>query len=299
VSGASILGYPVNEKGVRFMRNIAKKKKKGLTLIEILISLTILAIIVIPISNLVLSSVKLNKSGEDKQKAVTIAQQIIEELKAAPKLESSMELSNGLTLTAIEGSTDSYQGTKLINNEFTAAVTVSPKTGSGAVSQPTSTLSYDADILIGGNDSTGLTAQFKEDIIPYNIKWDSVRIENKTDKIYITLETTAGSTVTKSYTRTNNAVRIQFGEKTSFTGSNVLAVKASNSLSGSFSVYFEENSSAKIKYTLENLAGQIRKYNTTVYTAAQAAMERAYEIQINVSKRGSMIYTAKAFKTMF
>jgi prepilin-type N-terminal cleavage/methylation domain-containing protein len=281
------------------MRLKINGKKKGLTLIEVLISLTILSIIVIPISNLVLSSVKLNKSGEDKQKAVTIAQQIIEEVKAAPKLEGSMILSNGLTLMAVEGSTGSYQGTQLINNEFTAVVTVNSKSGTGEASLPASAVSYDADLLIEGNDSTGLTAKFKDDITPYYIKWDSIKIENASDKIYVTAVTTAGSTITKYYNRVYSAVRIVFSENTNFTGSNVLAVKALNSLSGSFSVYFEANSKSKINYTIENLGGQIKKYNTTVYSAGQAALNTAYEIEVKVSKKGSIIYSAKAFKTMF
>jgi prepilin-type N-terminal cleavage/methylation domain-containing protein len=281
------------------MRNTPTKKKKGLTLIEILISLTILSIIVIPISNLVLSSVKLNKSGEDKQKAVTIAQQIIEELKAAPKLESSMILSNGLSLMAAEGLPDSYQGTQLINNEFTAVVAVNSKSTSGTVSQSASTVSYDADLLIEGNESTGLNVKFKDDITIYNIKWDSIRIDNATDKIYVSAVTTVGGTITKSYNRVNGAVRLQFSENTNFTGTNVLAVKALNSLSESFSVYFETNSKSKINYTLENLGGQIKKYNTTVYSAGQLALDNTYEIEVKVSKKGSIIYTAKAFKTMF
>ena len=53
-------------------------KKKGLTLIEIIISLAILSIVVIPIGNLALTSVKIEKDSEAKLKANTLAQQIIE-----------------------------------------------------------------------------------------------------------------------------------------------------------------------------------------------------------------------------
>ena len=56
-------------------------KKKGLTLIEIIISLAILSIIVIPLGNLALTSVKMEKDSEVKLRANTVAQQIIEYIK--------------------------------------------------------------------------------------------------------------------------------------------------------------------------------------------------------------------------
>jgi Type II secretory pathway, pseudopilin PulG len=58
-----------------------KKKKKGLTLIETLIAFTILTFVLTPMMMIINSSVKTNKSGEDKQKTLYIAQKYAEEFK--------------------------------------------------------------------------------------------------------------------------------------------------------------------------------------------------------------------------
>lgn len=62
-------------------------KKKGLTLIEVLISLLILVIIVPPALLMVFSSVKINKNAEDSQKALYIAQQCIEDIKSTNNMD--------------------------------------------------------------------------------------------------------------------------------------------------------------------------------------------------------------------
>lgn len=57
-------------------------KKKGMTLIEIIISMMIITIMLIPILGLVINSVKNNSSGEAKQKATLAGQQIFENIKS-------------------------------------------------------------------------------------------------------------------------------------------------------------------------------------------------------------------------
>ena len=57
-------------------------KKKGTTLIEVLISVAIFSIVSIPLSMMVISSIANNKKGENEQYAVSSAQQIIERLRA-------------------------------------------------------------------------------------------------------------------------------------------------------------------------------------------------------------------------
>ena len=53
-------------------------KNKGLTLIEIIISLAILSIIIIPISSMALSSTKINVESEYRLKALALAQEVME-----------------------------------------------------------------------------------------------------------------------------------------------------------------------------------------------------------------------------
>lgn len=59
-----------------------KKKKKAMTLIEIIISIGIFAILAVPISTMILKVVDINKQGEYKQQSINYGQEIIEKLKS-------------------------------------------------------------------------------------------------------------------------------------------------------------------------------------------------------------------------
>ena len=63
------------------MKNRKFKAKKGMTLIEVIISVTLLSILIVPISGFMISSLKNNIASEKKQEATYIGQKILEELK--------------------------------------------------------------------------------------------------------------------------------------------------------------------------------------------------------------------------
>jgi len=69
------------------MKNNKVKAKKGMTLIEVIISVALLAILIIPLSSLVMSSLKNNINAEDMQKASYIGQKVLEELKAYDEIK--------------------------------------------------------------------------------------------------------------------------------------------------------------------------------------------------------------------
>lgn len=83
----------------------SRKSKKGFTLLEVIISFALISIILIPIANLVLTSVKINKSTENKQQAKAVLQETIENIKAIDNLSSfiSKPLNNGITLSEATG----------------------------------------------------------------------------------------------------------------------------------------------------------------------------------------------------
>ncbi|WP_346879418.1 type II secretion system protein [Clostridium sp. UBA3061] len=79
----------------------SRKSKKGFTLLEVIISFALISIILIPIANLVLTSVKINKSTENKQQAKAVLQETIENIKAIDNFSSALSkpLNNGITLS--------------------------------------------------------------------------------------------------------------------------------------------------------------------------------------------------------
>lgn len=56
-----------------------KKVRKGVTLIEVVIAIVIIAIMMIPIGNIVMKTIRVNKDAEAKQKATNIAQKALDE----------------------------------------------------------------------------------------------------------------------------------------------------------------------------------------------------------------------------
>ncbi|MEG1870619.1 MAG: prepilin-type N-terminal cleavage/methylation domain-containing protein [Peptostreptococcaceae bacterium] len=72
-------------------KNIKSRKcKKGFTLLEVIIAFALISIFIIPISNLVLSSVKINKQTENKQQAKAVLQDMVEDIKAIEDLSTAI-----------------------------------------------------------------------------------------------------------------------------------------------------------------------------------------------------------------
>lgn len=83
----------------------SRKSKKGFTLLEVIISFALISIILIPIANLVLTSVKINKSTENKQQAKAVLQETVENIKAIDNFSSALSkpLNNGIILSETTG----------------------------------------------------------------------------------------------------------------------------------------------------------------------------------------------------
>lgn len=83
-----------------------KQKKKGSTLLEIVISLAIIGIIMIPLGGALVTSVKSNKMGEIKQESKLISQEIIEKVRSIgdvknTTLQIGKEQSDGIEIKQV------------------------------------------------------------------------------------------------------------------------------------------------------------------------------------------------------
>ena len=76
------------------MKNNKLRSKKGMTLIEIIISVALLSILIVPLSTMVTSSLKNKEQAADKQKATYIGQKILEELKSYDDITVTVDGSN-------------------------------------------------------------------------------------------------------------------------------------------------------------------------------------------------------------
>jgi Tfp pilus assembly protein PilV len=96
------------------MRNKVKFKK-GAALLEVIIAITVLSIIIIPISNIVINSIKTNKMSERKQIGSFEGQKLLEEFKSYDKIsvdvDGNFKLSSGNEMNADIVDKDKYLGT--------------------------------------------------------------------------------------------------------------------------------------------------------------------------------------------
>lgn len=138
------------------MNNRKRKKKRGTTLLEIVIALAIIGIMMLPLANSLLTSVKANKKGEEVQSSKLLAQQIVESLRV------QNDIKNGSVVMA-GGEFDISEVIAVTNNEFTIK-SKNPING------------YDVDGHIKGDNIVNLNSS------PY---LDTTNIKNKLGALLI------------------------------------------------------------------------------------------------------------------
>ncbi|MDY4078174.1 MAG: type II secretion system protein [Clostridium sp.] len=77
-------------------------KRKGYTLLEVILSVALIALLLIPISNMIMTAMKSNKRADIRQDGAVVGQQLLEELKTYDNFSTStpnFTLLDGTTLT--------------------------------------------------------------------------------------------------------------------------------------------------------------------------------------------------------
>lgn len=153
-----------------------RKAKKGVTLIETIISVALLAILIVPLSNVVLATFKTNKDGELKQKASFIGQKVLEEMEAYDELKlkndgsnNFFELLDGDKITEDTSVANSYSGSfnrSNLGNNFRVVLTVVKDND----------FSYNSENANNGYD---LSYKLSQDIAPGTQKYISQGIETR------------------------------------------------------------------------------------------------------------------------
>ena len=159
-------------------------KKKGTTLIEVLISIAIFSIVIIPLSMMVISSIANNKKGENKQYAVSVAQQIIEQLRAnnatnpgivTIKTDKTYELKFPDMPVTTPGHDRRYLVSKSdVGNGLEATVNFERKLAYESESTTNTVVEYDLSIIMDANSIT-VTGTNAADItgdVSYNLTGD-------------------------------------------------------------------------------------------------------------------------------
>ncbi|MFT5875343.1 MAG: type II secretory pathway pseudopilin PulG, partial [Clostridium sp.] len=243
-------------------------KKKGETLIEVLISISIFAIVSIPLIMIVLSAITNNKRGENKQYAVAVAQQIIEQLRAdgttTPNIVTvktdiaTYDLKFPHTPGTSPGHDISYVvSNENVGNSFTANVNFERKLPYD--SQTSNGVNYDLSIqmdkdsvIVTGTNSDGSTGD-----ITYNGLTNDLKICNMADHT-IQLKDNGTNNFLGTYTPTDGLVdNIKVSYKSDY-GPHKITFENNAATSLSVYIFKQEN---KYANTYTNSSGSIKFYD--------------------------------------
>lgn len=269
-----------------------KLKKRGMTLIEVIISIAILSIVIVPISNMALTSVKINKEAEDKQQAVLKAQQILEEIKSITILKSfqNVNLSNGITL---QNNGTSFQGNNIDPKGNGVEIDISPKDGLSFQGPVTNNIDFATELTVDGTNSSSTVKISNNNVLG--------AIENKT--LFLTFEGSnisidTGTEGSRQHitTYTLEATKnIKVNIASTYTCDNT-DINIYNNTSEVVSVYVDKKQGASGGYTVNNKGGIVRNYMN--YSSETGNSEQVYLITISIYKNNGRIYQLKGYKSI-
>jgi len=275
------------------MRRI-KRKKKAMTLIEVLVSLAIFSIVIIPLSLLILASVRNNVASENTQQAVSKAQMLIEEIRANNDLGNDRVTVKNGTITLVkktglaQGSIEYIALKQDIGDKFKADINIKRK------------LSYNANTAVNALNSYDLTIIYKDGNLTVNghsIATDysgNVQINCKSleddsginkDVIYI------NGDKTHLYNRINTNVLIYLESDTAHITS------VDNRFSNPVSIYTKyDNQAAQDNNTVDVLFGNVYVYGNNLMSQNTTDTDGIYDIKIDIYKAGkeTSVYGTKA-----
>lgn len=290
-----------------------RTKKKGFTLVEVVVSITILAIIVSPILSMVLTSVKINKESEDKQKALYIAQQIVEQQKANPNIIVGTTTTTAIdfTVTKTIAELPEYKFPDADSNNGGSdadGVDNKPKTFSeikyDVKLQVTST--EDGTILnITYHDKNDINDSYKE--FKLDKSANVLNITNYDGYIIINVNKDNDSTI-EDDTNKVTGYKVDSSEDTKMANVVIeyntdtqpdIDIHGLNNCDKDLVFYFATSKKEEFNYSLINDGGKIKSYYNIFSADSQNSYSnnsRVYRIDIEVSNKGKSIQKITAFK---
>jgi prepilin-type N-terminal cleavage/methylation domain-containing protein len=280
---------------------------KGFTLMEVIITIALLAIVIVPFSNLVLNSFLITNNAKIKQEATNIAQKYMEKIKADTNIDFD-NISDGLeTLSEASYPTSSENGFTIkyfITRDENYRV-ITPVVGVDInvydyrfeiSQQPNGVIVYDKNNWINAEEK--IIPNFKITNNPTNITYKINDIEK---------------TINKTKAENENViVRVDINRNFSDglpansplnNPDNTLIVTAENKCSGSFIFYFVKgaNLQTDVKCEIVNLGGSIIKYDNLKNAnigSSSGPKSRLYKIKVEVEKKGQKVVN-ESYRTFY
>lgn len=252
------------------------KKKKAFTLVELIIAIAVLAIISIPITNMVVTTVKMNKETEDKQQATFIGEEIVEKIKSVTDEEiinlNKVSLAgSSLAMGKVEGKVDwfniygEYKGFKVEGTFKPDESYVFVKTSETSKTPE----NYDVEIkmengkiYLGDSNIYIPNTDEKLEIIIDNEK---IRLNN-----YIDISSTSNKKIKVFLSNLEN---------------NLWDVIIKNNINEAFNIYIIKEDGTEGECTVDNIGGPMNIYSNIYSTkVVYNNSSRLYNINLKLSK---------------
>lgn len=310
---------------------LLKAKKKGVTLLEILISIAILAIVSIPVAGMLTTAVRTNKNGEDKQKATLMGQQILEEIRVTDDFSRAVTLSGFLTINLSPGTPSTVcTGT---NDGFLVSVNLK-KDNSIQFTEDTEEKKMDGNLYIKYEDLSGnINVSNNEGFLSSGNTGDTINdsfqasvdnkiiIENRNDKIIVSLKASNVISEKLSFLKKDEAdksgnIKINLMDYECY---NKLKVEVINNVTDNVaspvSLYLDKtNSKAYVDppgtepkktdtrvVSIENSVGTLKRYNNVISEdeSNDKKMGSVYNVEVKVSKDSKDLFIGEAIKNIY
>ncbi|SCK00894.1 Tfp pilus assembly protein PilV [uncultured Clostridium sp.] len=274
---------------------IIRCKKKGMTLIEAIISVALLSVLIIPISGLVMTSINTNKRAEIKQEATYIGQKLLEEMKVYDEIilgvTKEFQLLNGQKITKV-GESDNFVG-KFIVDKYDVELSLNKD----------NQFVYDNNIVsneINTNEMDVVVEFVSNNTIKYNnvnyVISDNLTIKtpnNDTDELeVINGNGTVIFKVTKASERKN---KILFVINNDFKGD--VNIDFHNERDEEVSIYVKKNSAVTGNLNINAFRGKIRIYNN-INNKDKNKIGNLYNINVVVKNKGNELFKGEVLQNI-
>lgn len=274
---------------------IIRCKKKGMTLIEAIISVALLSVLIIPISGLVMTSINTNKRAEIKQEATYIGQKLLEEMKVYDEIilgvTKEFQLLNGQKITKV-GESDNFVG-KFIVDKYDVELSLNKD----------NQFVYDNNIVsneINTNEMDVVVEFVSNNTIKYNnvnyVISDNLTIKtpnNDTDELaVINGDGTVIFKVTKASERKN---KILFVINNDFKGD--VNIDFHNERDEEVSIYVKKNSAITGNLNINAFRGKIRIYSN-INNEDKNKIGNLYNINVVVKNKGNELFKGEVLQNI-
>lgn len=267
-----------------------KKKKRGVTLIELIISIAILSIIIAPIGSMVITSAKINKSSENRQKGTYNGQRVLEQIKNIKatnqeNLEQAIVTNFGMASEGVDNEGWVYYDkdwiltTDRVNAAYKMKIRLTDRAHSGAVVNNTyNTLRINSISSATYIDTNGVTEGININNLELYLKVNEDDDDNRV------LSIISGSTSIDI----NDCFDLRIVFNSSISEDQLLKIIAENNVEKSLNLYIDKAENITANYSIFNSFGWINKIYNSSTREIYEEIKNSIQVDITIYDKNNL-----------